>query len=67
MPLQLATAVTTLNQGPLQLRTGTRAESMRTPARPRPTARASTNLLADSDGDDEGRSMKDEEGRMRDI
>jgi hypothetical protein len=28
MPLQLATAVTTLNQGPLHLRTDTRADSM---------------------------------------
>jgi hypothetical protein len=40
---------------------------MGTPARSRPTSRASTNLLADSDGDDEGRSINDEEGRMRDI
>jgi hypothetical protein len=57
MPLQLAIAATTLSQGPLQLRTGIRAELMEIPARPKSTSLVLTNL---SDGDDEGRSMKEE-------
>jgi hypothetical protein len=60
MRLQLAIAPTTLSLGPLQLRTGIRAELMEIPARLRVTSLALTNLLADSDGNNEGRSMKDE-------
>jgi hypothetical protein len=59
MPLQLAIALTTLSQGPLQLRTGIRAELTEIPASPKATSLALTNLLADNNGDDDERSMKD--------